>query len=400
MPVIPRFNLNLSWSDLDFALGRFISREIGAVPRWEKNFADFLGVNSAFFVPSARGGLRLLLSLINPEKKRALVSAFNHPAIPDAVKAAGLSPVFCDIGLDDYSLDPQALTPELLSQVGVIILPHLYGCPAKIAAIRKIAQEHGVILLEDCAQSCGAFYGEQKTGSFGEASVFSFALTKNFTTLGGGMIAVQDPELGEKIKSKLENLPVTPNAELFGKWIMALGMKIAAAPGFFNLTLYPGLRLGYDMQNRDLLHPLFAEKSGEVGEIIRRPAEMQAQLALKNLAHLDEKNQRRSKLGEELLQLLSGIEGVTLPQILPPARHIFLSCVVRVQNPGEIARKLLQQGIDTAPGYLGCMAPDKENYPCALSLEKEQLHLPIYNQLTSRDLKRIAQALAQAVKAG
>lgn len=407
MKVIPRFDLNLSWSDLDFALGRMISGEVGFVPQFEKSFAQYLGAQAVFLLPSARGAMRLLLENLELKKKAVLVSAFNHPSMPRAVLDAGLELVYGDISLDDYSLDPAIFEERekpsphsgLLDRLGAVILPHLYGNPGKLAVWQELSKKHGFVLLEDCAQSCGAYYGDKLTGSFGLGSIFSFALTKNFTTLGGGLLAVNDEQLADRIEYRLNKLPLLPNRRLIPAWVKALGMKTATCPGFFSLTLAPALELGYRLKNQDLLHSLMNEKTGSVSLPAYRGSELQARLGLRKLPLLEAENQRRAENGRLLREQLSDIPGIEPPGTVEPARPIYLSFVVRAKNPGPIARELLSRGVDTAPGYLGCQAPDKESYPNALKLEREQLHLPVYPRLAPDDLTRIAQALKEAVQA-
>ncbi|HXE71337.1 MAG TPA: DegT/DnrJ/EryC1/StrS family aminotransferase, partial [Candidatus Nitrosotenuis sp.] len=207
-PAIPRFSLALQAGDLAWAVSHLRRGDPGALARFEQEFASWLGVRRAFFLPSARSGIYLVFKELGlAPGTRVLVPAQTHPSVPAMVLAAGLVPRIVDVSEGTWCMEPPNIPPEAWEGVGAVMATHLYGCPARVAELADECQRRGAVLLEDCAQGLGAeVEGGRRAGATGRASFFSFTLTKNFTTLGGGMVAFQDEELAERVGRALAGL--------------------------------------------------------------------------------------------------------------------------------------------------------------------------------------------------
>jgi len=117
------------------------------------------------------------------------------------IARSGATPVVVDINNDDALINPEEIEKSINSKTKAIVPVHLYGQCCDMDSILAVAKKHGLVVLEDCAQSCGAEYKTKKAGTFGCLSAFSFYPTKNLGAYGdGGAIATNDSKLFEKLK--------------------------------------------------------------------------------------------------------------------------------------------------------------------------------------------------------
>ncbi len=136
------------------------------------------------------------------EGKKVFCSDMTFDATVNGICYENGEPVFIDTEYDSWNMDPVALSKafEIYPDVRLIVIAHLYGTPAKIKEIRKIADEHNALIVEDAAESFGATYEGVQTGSFGDYSVISFNGNKIITGSSGGMLLCDDEEDANKIR--------------------------------------------------------------------------------------------------------------------------------------------------------------------------------------------------------
>ena len=143
--------------------------------------------------------LGLLAAGIGPGDE-VIVPSFTFAATANAVAMTGATPVFVDISLDDFCIDPQAVEAAVSPKTAAVMPVHLYGHPASMHRIMEIAARHKLAVLEDAAQAHLATLKGQKVGTFGMFAAFSLYPTKNMTSGEGGMVSVQDEDLARKIR--------------------------------------------------------------------------------------------------------------------------------------------------------------------------------------------------------
>ncbi len=180
--------------------GRFI---LGPnVAAFEEEAAAALGTAHAIGV--ANGTDALVLSLqalgIGPGDE-VIVPAFTFYASAEAIAAVGATPVFADIALDTFQLDPASVEAAVSERTKAIMAVHLFGHPAPMSELAAIGSRHGLALIEDAAQAFGARLGGRPCGSLGTIATFSFFPTKNLPAFGdGGLVATSDPALAATVR--------------------------------------------------------------------------------------------------------------------------------------------------------------------------------------------------------
>ena len=135
-----------------------------------------------------------------PEDAEVIVPSFTFAATANSVVLAGARPVFADIDLATFTLDPASVEAAITERTAAIEVVHLYGLPANMPAIMRIAEAHGLAVFEDCAQAHGAAIGSVPVGAFGAWGSFSFYPTKNMTSLEGGMVTTGDAALARRVR--------------------------------------------------------------------------------------------------------------------------------------------------------------------------------------------------------
>jgi perosamine synthetase len=170
--------------------------------RFEDQFSNYIGTEHAISTSSCTGALHLgLLALGIGPGDEVIVPEITWVATASAVAYTGATPVFCDIEEGSWCMDIKSAESLITSKTKAIFPVHLYGHPANMPEIMKLANKHGIYVIEDAAPSIGAEVGGKKTGSFGHIAGFSFQGAKVLVTGEGGMIVTSDRDLFTRVKS-------------------------------------------------------------------------------------------------------------------------------------------------------------------------------------------------------
>jgi dTDP-4-amino-4,6-dideoxygalactose transaminase len=277
-----------------------------------------------------------------------------------AIEMAGATPLLVDIDPVHYTMDPDALRrvledpPPGLPPIAAVVAVHLYGQPADLDRIVPLCRAHKVALIEDCAQAHGARLHGQRVGTFGAAATFSFYPTKTLGALGvGGAVAMADGDLAGRIA---------------------------------------GLRQ-YGWQKHYV--------SDEIG-VNSRLDELQAAILRVKLAHLDGHNARRRTIAA---LYSAAIEGGPLvaPRVRDGAESVFHLYVARTAQRDAVQARLREAGIGTGihypvpvhlqPAYAGRVATGPGGCPETEAASREILSLPLYPELTDRQVEAVCAAL-------
>lgn len=171
------------------------------VSEFEKAFADYIGVKHAVAVSNGTVSLELILRAwgIGPGDE-VVVSPRSFLASASTIAFIGATPIFADVDLETQSLNAETVRAVLTPRTRAVMVVHLAGRPAEMNDLMALAEEHQLLVLEDCAQAHGAIYRGQMLGAIGHAGSFSFCQDKIMSLGGeGGMITTNDDELFRKV---------------------------------------------------------------------------------------------------------------------------------------------------------------------------------------------------------
>lgn len=165
----------------------------------EESFAKYIGVKHACSFNSCASALFLAVKALGI-KGEVILPSFTFVASANAIETAGAIPIFADINVHDFNLDPESLEDKITPRTEAILAVHIAGRSCDMEKIMKIAEKRKLAVIEDSAEAIGAEYKGKKTGAFG-IGCFSFFPTKNMTTGEGGMLTTNDEKIAKFAKT-------------------------------------------------------------------------------------------------------------------------------------------------------------------------------------------------------
>lgn len=325
------------------------------VAEFEEKFAEWVGTDYAIATNSGTAALHVaLLSSGIKENDEVITTPFTFIATGNSIVYTGATPIFADIDLDTYTINPDTIEDLITDKTKAIMPVQLYGQSADMDKIMEIAKKHGLFVIEDAAQAHGAMYNNENVGNMGDIACFSFYPTKNMTTSEGGMITTNNKELAEK-------------AKLF----RAHGSKIK----------YVHDEIGYNFRSNDIA----------------------AAIGLAQLEKIDEFNEKRIANADYLNQSLKDIDGIITPKVLENRKHVYHQYTIRVTkgDRDEWIDELTKKGIGTGIHYpiplykqpiyekLGFSG----HSPNAEIAADTVISLPVHPSLSKEDLDLIIKAI-------
>jgi perosamine synthetase len=243
-----------------------LTEKSGMGPRvldFEKEFAHYVEAKHAVAVNSGTAALHTALMVAGVKQgDEVVLPSFTFHATAEVVLLCGAKPVFADIDPETYTVTADTIQSALTRSTKVIIPVHLYGLPADLDAIKKLARDRGLTLIEDAAQAHGAEYNGSKIGSIGDMTCFSFYAGKNMTTGEGGMITTNDDDYSERLRM------LRSHGEQRPYWPVAVGNnyrmnELLAAIGLAQLRKLPSF-----LEKRRENARFLGEKLGLLGKVI------------------------------------------------------------------------------------------------------------------------------------
>jgi perosamine synthetase len=204
--------------------------------RFEKAFADYIGVTHATSLPSCTSALHLALAALG-------IGPGDEVIVPDAtwiatsapISYVGAVPVFADIDKESWCLDAAAFERAITTRTKAVIVVDLYGNMADMDAVAAVAKRHGIAIIEDAAEAIGSEYRGRKAGSFGDVATFSFHGSKTLTTGEGGMLVTVRDDLFARVL-RLRDHGREPGDRLFINQEVAYKYKMSALQAAFGLA--------------------------------------------------------------------------------------------------------------------------------------------------------------------
>lgn len=319
------------------------------VQKFEKKFAQFVGVKHAIATSSGTAALHLSLKALGLKPgDEVLVPALTFVASASAVLYNGARPVFVDsTNLDDFNISAEDLERKITRKTKAIVIVHYAGYLADMESIRKIARKRNLPIIEDAAHAVGAKLKNRMAGNLGTSGCFSFFSNKNLATGEGGMVATNDSKLAARIRLCRSHGMTTLTWERHTRKAIS----------------YDVLDLGYNY----------------------RMTELSAALGIEQLKKLRKNNLRRKKLTDLYVQNLNRTKGLHIPfQNYPrdSSYHIFPILLDKKVNRKKFIEKLRQKGIQTSIHY----PPVHQFTYYKKILKASKLNLPIADQIGAREV--------------
>ena len=379
-----RLRLDIGWRDLCF--GFCSSLLLGGRQVAQAKLEDLWsgGNNDALACLSVRSGFDLLLqSLDLPAGSEVLFSAVTIPDMPLIAKAHDLIPIPVDLSSNDFQLDLTALRKTVTLKSKVLVVSHLFGARPEMQEILDVAREHGLYVVEDCAQAwCDP---EWRGNEQADASLFSFGPIKTSTALGGALCRVSDLNVLDRMRNRQAQEPIQAGRKLTFNACKFACLKTISTKPFFGIITALSRLWGKSVD--DVLSSLtrgFADDN-LLAQIRQRPSAGTLRLLRHRLLTYDKQriNQRIQHARRIITRL--GLEH-SQPELLDP-QHSFWLFPLLSNQPEALIVQLQRQGFDsTQRGRLKVVPPPVDrpelNCPHATHLLKRTVFLPCYPELT------------------
>ncbi len=323
---------------------------------FDKELAEYCGTKYAIGVAN---GLDALILILRAYKELGFMKDGDEVIVPSntyiasilAISQNNLVPVLVEPDINTYLIDPTKIEEKITSKTKAILPVHLYGQTCEMDAINEIAKKYNLKVIEDSAQSHGAYFQDKKSGNLGDASGFSFYPGKNLGALGdGGAVTTNDEELANTIK--------------------ALG-NYGSHKKYENL--YKGVNSRLD--------------------------EIQAAMLRVKLRYLDKEVEKRREIANYYLENIKN-KNIILPVVRAESNHVWHLFVIRTTKRDELQKYLLDNGVQTLIHYP--LPPHKQNaykewknesYPISEQIHDEVMSLPISGVQSLEDTQNIVKIL-------
>ena len=328
----------------------------------EIKLKEYLEVSNISLFCNGHMALELLIQAMDLSGE-VITTPFTFASTTHAIVRNGLTPVFCDIKEDDYTIDVTKIEKLITEKTSAIIPVHVYGHLCDVEAIEKIAKKYNLKVIYDAAHAFGVTYKGTGVANFGDASMLSFHATKVFNTIEGGAVAFSDKDIGEKLY-QLKNF------------------------GIQSETVINGIGANAKMN------------------------EFQAAMGVCNLRHVDDEIAKRKMVFERYVEKFNNVEGVkiTLPNEDIKPNYAYFPIVFTSENAektrnhvydelslhGIHARKYFYPITNSFECYKNRFEPEKT--PIALKISKSILTLPLYADLKIEEVDIISEYIRNIIQ--
>lgn len=328
----------------------------------EAAFAAVTGVPHVVAVSSGTTALVAALQALGLQPgDEVITTPFSFVATLNAILEAGATARFADVR-EDFTLDPEAAEALVTERTRAVMPVHLYGLPADLGGFTAMAERHSLTVVEDAAQAHGARFGDRAVGSFG-IGCFSLYGTKNITSGEGGLVTTSDDAVADRLR----------------------------------LLRNQGMRERYRY---------------EIPGHNYRLSDLQAAVALPQVARLAEITARRAANAHRLTAGLAGLPGLVVPTVPPGRTHVWHQYTVRVTGAAPVGRDTFAQRLTEAgvgngiyypkllhhhPCYAGHPRVGTDSTPVAARMATEVVSLPVHPALAGDDLDRVVEVVRAAL---
>jgi perosamine synthetase len=401
--MIPRKRLDIGWTDLLFGLGACLwpgSRE-RMCRRLERLWSP---EGNGLACLSVRSGFDALLSELDlPRGSEVLVSAITIRDMTRILEEHGLVPVPVDLDMRALAVDPESLARAVTPRSRAILVAHLFGSRMPLEPVLSAAREHGLFVIEDCAQAyCADYCGDDYRGhpECG-VSLFSFGPIKTATALAGGLLRFRDRSLRDRVVERQADWPVQGRGRFLTRICKYSLLKLLSYRPVFSL-FYFGCRLtgaSHDAVISGSVRGFSGTGAGAgfFGRIRQRPSFPLLALLARRLKQDGRGIEERAALARRAIGLMPSVErpGDQAPW------HTHWVFPIQEEEPEMLIPSLWARGFDATRGASSlCVVDPPADRPETEPSQARQafsrlLYLPVHPGLRRRDVERLARAVQE-----
>ncbi len=350
---------------------------------FEKEFAAYIGAEHAVSVANGTEGLVLALKALGiGQGDEVITTPFTFFATAESIAQVGAVPVFVDVKIDSFNMDPAKIEEKITDRTKAILPVHIFGTCADMDSICAVAKKHGLLVIEDACQAAGASYKGKKAGSMGDIGVFSFFPTKNLGSAGdGGMLVTHDESLAVRMKAYRMH-GSGENGQRAYNDMHGIQEEVKADTSKDNTVYNPLKYYNYLIGHNSRLD------------------EIQAAILRVKLPRLDEWNDRRRTLAKRYNDALEDV--LTVPRYKTDEGAIYHLYIVQSEERDKMTKKLGEKGIATGVYYpvplhlqkaFGDLGYRKGDLPVGEYLSERTFALPMFPEMTEEEQDYIIESV-------
>lgn len=368
---------------------------------FKKLIQEKFGTSEVYFYGSARSALYALLKSLELESgSEVIITGFTCEVVPNAVIQAGLKPVYADIDPQTFCITPESVHRIKSNRTRVLIIQHTFGIPADIDPLLAFAREYDLYVVEDCAVSLGSYYKGKLTGTFGDAAIFSFELSKTITSCRGGMLLLNTSNLNAKEKHDIfyQTVP-EQHLDYSSQILLQLGLSgIFYRPIIFNLGKYVialMFKWGYFKKSTSDQEM----KAGVSDNYILKLSDQQATILCRQFNRLDHIRNQSSRTSRYYYEKLKEVPGLIPYRCPDDGPFNLIRYPILTKNRERMSEEFQACGIDLGLWFTAPLSsPDvdhslffytKGECPVAERIAGQICNLPTNVRLKKKDLLKI-----------
>lgn len=402
--MIPRFKPDLGKEEM---LAAF-RQDACAVEHFEGEFARAFEAGYALAFPYGRSALWAFFNAVGIRNAEIMIPAYTCSVVAHAVVLSGNIPRFVDVSLKDYNMDLDLLAESINERTRAVVPAHLFGCPLDVDRLHEIVRStenrygHKIWILQDCAHAFGAHWKGRRVCNDGDAAIFGLNISKLVTSIFGGMLTTNDPEIAATVRAwRAAHFRPPPAAKAWRRRLYLLAAYAAFHERPYGLIQW--------LEHRTPLLDVLTKAYHLDGKIHFPPGHddemtaVEASVGRMQLRKYTEIIERRRDNATFYFQVLAGIKGIVLPPSVEGSTYSHFT--IRVPDRAAILQSFLRRGIELGEliqyslphmGIYGKYVSDRTQFPNSLHCSLKAVNLPIYRRLSATSLAELARLVTSA----
>ena len=403
----PRLRLYTKPSFYSYGLRNLVKRYSQEwVQRAEASICDH--TQSRFAIATSLGrtaiyeGLRALLA----PGDEIIMPPLTVPDVVVMVALTGAKPIFCDTERGTWNLNPKKLEDLISRKTAAVMTTHLYGITNTASSVRDFCNQHGLHMIEDCAQALGARPDGRAAGTLGDFGILSFSFPKNLTAFGGGMVITDQCELAGTIRLNMSGYPMYPKKRHYAQMFSSALKDLATIPVLYSPLVAPVFRLAYrndiGMLKRFVEMHLPAEmKSLLPPHYATRLTGLHGRIICDKLPEVPSETMHRIECSAVYHEHLKDLKTLTIPPLATDGSHSYLYYPIETRDKVLLWKYLIEHGRDVADQHLPNCADIPVfahlacDCPVARTTAANTLMLPCYPKYRLSEAKKTAMVIRE-----
>jgi perosamine synthetase len=369
---------------------------------------SYFNNKTVFSFSSARGALSACLNSVGiKHSDEVILSSFTCLAVPTAIITTGATPVFVDIDGKSLNMTLDTVKKAVTEKTRAIIVQHTLGSFAPVEDIAQFAREKGILIIEDCALALGTKKDGQQVGSFGDAAIFSMELSKTITVGWGGILLINNPNLGNLVKDHYDKINNLSHLKAIRMAIQTMVTGICYKPGIFWISKYI-VAIGFKM-GLFKVSTLAHENEGIVAaDFVSRLSEPQVSLAIHQWKRLGEILISCEENSRRIRSVLKKWGYIPLGNFEEQYISVSPRVSILVSDRNEAMKWFYSNGVELGSWFDGPLSPvpqvgifnyQRDNHPSSIAIAEHIVNFPCHCRIKGSDLILIEKLIEQYASA-